>query len=36
MLGDLLEIDVFLDVLLPFFFFPPRIWVGFLRPDKRE
>ena len=34
-LGDLLEIEVFLYVLLPVFFFPPRIGVGFLRPDKR-
>ena len=34
-LGDLLEIEVFLGVLLPFFFFPPRIGVGFLRSDKR-
>ena len=33
-LGDLLEIEVFLGVLLPFFFFPPRIGVGFLRPDE--
>jgi hypothetical protein len=28
-LGDLLDIEVFLGVLLPFFFFPPRIGVGF-------
>jgi hypothetical protein len=34
-LGDLLEIEVFLYVLLPVFFFPPRISVCFLRPDKR-
>jgi hypothetical protein len=33
-LGDLLEIEVFLYVLLPVFFFPPRICVCFLRPDK--
>ena len=34
-LGDLLEIEVLLNVLLPVFFFPPRICVCFLRPDKR-
>ena len=35
-LGDLLEIEVFPYVLLPIFFFPPRVGVSFLLPYKRD
>jgi hypothetical protein len=34
-LGNVLEAEVLLDVLLPLFFLPPRTGVALRRPEKR-